>query len=125
MALVAFKELGRVTPVTATAVGTADTLVTNDANYDTIVKRITIYNSHTSAVTVTLCFVPDNAAQVATADANDVFWSQSIAADDTLILNSDDLSKPLTDTNDTIQVYASVGSKINIMADGYVFDDQE
>jgi hypothetical protein len=125
MGLVAFKELGRVTPVAATAVGSADTLVTNDADYDTIVKRIIIHNVHTAEVTAYLCVVPDNAAQVATATDDERFFAIPIDAGGTAILNSDDLSIPLNDTNDTVQIYASVTNKLNAVAFGYVFDDQE
>ena len=122
MGLIA-KELGRAL-INATAEGSADTIVTNLTTLDTIITQITMFNAHTIAVTVTLCRVPDAALSVGTDDAEDVFWKQSIAAGDTEILGSQDAKVPLTDTNDTLQAYASIADKVNIFCDGFTFPDQ-
>lgn len=115
------RELGRVAYVTATAVGTADTLVTNAASLDTVVSHVVLYNSHSAAITVTLCTVPDSAGSVGTGDANDVYWSQSVPAGDTYTV---DIPIYLRDTNDTVQVYVGTGSKVNAYAFGYTMADQ-
>lgn len=117
------RELGRLT-VAQTTIGNAEALVTNPTTKDTIVTKITIYNSDTVARTVTLCRVLDNAGAVAVAVAGDVFWSQSVDAGDTQIIGYGDMSVPLTDTNDTIQVYASAANVVNVFADGFTLSDQ-
>lgn len=123
MGLIA-KELGRITPVTATTVGGAQTLVTNATTLDTFVGNIILRNEHTSAVTVNICIVLDTGGAVATADDDDVALTISVDAADFVTLGPDDLRIMLRDTNDTIQVYASVASKINAFAYGFTFTDQ-
>lgn len=115
------KELGRVAYVTETAVGTANTLVTNATTLDTVVSHVIIHNTHTSAITVTLCKVPASGGAAGTADINDEYWQQSIAASDTRTV---DLPVYMTATNDTLQIYASVADKINAYAFGYTMPDQ-
>ena len=120
MGLIA-KQLGKVAYITATTVGGAQTLVTNATTLDTIVTAVTMHNTNTSAITVTICRVPASGGAVDTADINDEVWQQSIAASDTEIY---DVPMALTDTNDTIQVYASEASKVNCWADGFTLPDQ-
>ena len=117
------KELGRVL-VTGSNYATANTLVTNATQKDTIITKITLYNDHTADVTVTLCRVLNNAGAVAVGVVTDIFWSQTINTKDTLILGHTDVSIPLIGTNDTIQVYADVASKVNVFADGFTLADQ-
>jgi len=120
MGLIA-KQLGKVAYITATTVGTAQTLVTNTTTLDTIVTQITFHNTDTVAIVVTVCRVAASGGAVDTADINDELWQQSIAASDTDVF---DVPTPLTATNDTIQVYAATASKINSWADGYTLPDQ-
>jgi len=80
-----------------------------------------MHNTHTSAIVVTICIVNDNALAVGTPDINDEFWQQSIAASDTEIF---DVPIALTDTNDTITIYADTASKVNAVAFGYTLPDQ-
>jgi len=116
------KELGRTTAyITGTAAGTANTLVTNAASLDTTISHVVLYNSHSVAIVVTLCTVPDAAAAVGTADANDIYWSQSVPAGDTYTV---DIPVYLTDTNDTLQVYAATADKVNAYAFGFTQADQ-
>ncbi len=120
MGLIA-KQLGKVAYVTATTVGTAQTLVTNATTLDTICAAITMHNTDTVTNIMTICRVAADGGMVDTADINDEIWQQSIAASDTEIF---DVPIPLNDTNDTIQVYTSVANKVNCWADGYTQTDQ-
>jgi len=114
-------ELGRVAYVTATTVGTAQTLVTNATTLDTVVTHIILHNTNTSAITVTLCKVPASGGSVDTADINDEYWQQSVGASETRTI---DLPLYLTATNDTVKIYASVASKVNAYAMGFTQGDQ-
>lgn len=113
--------MGKVAYITATTVGSAQTLVTNVTTLDTLVTSVTMHNTDTSAITCTICRVAASGGNVDTADINDEIWQQSVAASDTEVF---DIPQPLNDTNDTIQVYAGTGSKINCWADGFTFPDQ-
>lgn len=122
MGLIA-KELGRAL-ITGSNYATADQLVVNATTKDTIITKITLYNVHTSAVTVTLLRVLNNAGAVATGTVTDIFWSQSIAAGDTVIIGHTDVSLPLTATNDSLQCYAGTADKVNVFVDGFTLADQ-
>ncbi len=80
-----------------------------------------MHNTDTVANTMTICRVPASGGAVDTADINDEVWQQSIASSDTEIF---DVPMPLTDTNDTVQVYTSIASKVNCWADGFTLPDQ-
>lgn len=122
MGLIA-KELGRAC-ITGSSYATADQVVVNATTKNTIITKITLYNAHSSAVTVVLMRVLNNAGAVATPTVVDIFWSQSIAAGDTIILGHTDVSRPMLATNDTLQVYADVASKVNIFVDGFTMPEQ-
>jgi len=116
------KELGRTAAyITGTATGSADTLVTNAASLDTVVSHVVLYNSHTSAIEVTLCTVPDAAASVGTDDAYDIYWSEEVPAGSSYTV---DIPIYLRDTNDTLQVFAGTTGKVNAFAFGYTMADQ-
>jgi hypothetical protein len=123
MALLA-KRLGKAL-INATAVDTADTIVTNTSGVDTIITHIHLYNAHSVAVTVTLCQVDDSAGSVGTAASTDIFFVYSIPAGESIILGSADCKIVLLDTNDTLQAYASEADKVNIFAYGFTMTDQE
>lgn len=117
MGLIA-KQLGKVAYVTATTVGSAQTLYTlSSSSLDAIGTHIIIHNTHSSDIVVTLCIV--NAGT--TADINDEWWQQTVVAGDTEIV---DIPIALTVTNDTVQIYADTGSKINAWYYGYTLPDQ-
>lgn len=119
------KRLGKLT-VSATAIGTADVVVANLTGKDTCVTALIAYNSDTSARTLYLCQVDDNAGAVDTAIAADVFLAYAIDPGETIFLGgSGDLRIWLNDVNDTIQAYASVANVINLFLYGIVCDDQE
>lgn len=122
MGLIA-KELGRVL-VTGSNYATANTLVANATGKDTIITKITIYNVHTSAVTVTLLRVLDSAGTVAVGTVTDIFWVKAVGAGKTEVWGHWDISLALTDTNDSLQVYANVASKVNVFVDGFTLADQ-
>jgi hypothetical protein len=123
MGLIA-KELGRAV-IVGTAVGaTSDTIVANATLKDTIITKITMHNTDSSARTVTLMRVLNSAGAVGTSAVADKFWSQAIPAGDTVILGSEDISCPLTGTNDTLQAYASTTLVVNIFVDGWTQPDQ-
>ena len=106
--------------INATATGSADTIVTNATNTDTFITNIILHNSHTEAITVTLCHVEDNVNAVGTDSVTSEFFQQSIAASDTVFLSAKggDAIIILEDTNDTLQAYASIADKVNIFVYG-------
>ncbi len=117
MGLIA-KKLGKVAYVTATTVGAAQNLYTlSGSTLDAIGTHVMIHNTDTSAIVVTLCIVDAGT----TADINDEWWQQSVAASDTEIV---DIPIALTVTNDTIQIYAATGDKINSWLYGYTLPNQ-
>lgn len=107
-----------------TVVASAEAVVTNPAGYDTCVDYIILYNSHNSAVTVTLCDVDDNAGSAGTPAATDVFFSQSLAANESVFLGKEDLGMWFNDTNDTLCAYASVADKVHVRVYGVRTVDQ-
>jgi len=106
--------------VSATTVGTSTAMVTNIAGEDATVLSISGYNQHTSAVDLSLCRVPDNAASVGTPDVNDTLYFVTLEAKDSFFLGPEDIRIELLDTNDTITAFASVANKVHIWADGCV-----
>ena len=110
--------------ITATTSGTAQVIVTNPTGYDTVGDYIMIFNTHTSAVTVYLYQVDDNALAVGTLAATDQFFEYALAAKETLLLGRQDIMIVMTDTNDTLQTYASVTAKLNYSVFGMKLADQ-
>lgn len=115
------KQLGKVAYITATAVGSAQTLITNPTTLDTIVTSITFHNTDTSAIVCTICRVANSGGSADTADINDEIWQQSVDPSDTALY---DVPFAMRDTNDTVQVYADTGSKINCWGDGFTLPTQ-
>ncbi len=115
------KELGRLTYITATTVGTAQSIWTNTTGLDSCVSHIIMHNTNTSAIVVTICKVPGAGGVADTADINDEIWQQSIAASDTEVF---DVPLYLTVTGDSVQMYVDVASKVNAIALGLTYPDQ-
>jgi len=110
--------------ITATTSGTAEVITTNPTAYDTVVDYIMIFNTHSSAVTIYLYQVDDNALQVGTLAATDQFFQYALAAYETLLLGRQDIMLVMSDTNDTLKAYASVTAKLNYWVYGMKLDDQ-
>ena len=104
--------------ITGTATGSATTVATNVTGEDMTITSIMAYNQHTVAVDLYLCVVADDTSTVGTDTANDIFYYRSLAAKESLLLGPEDVKIEMTDTNDTIQAWASVGSKVNVWAYG-------
>lgn len=93
-------------------------VVTNDSGETTYIRLIVIHNTNTTAETVLLHYVPDNAAAVGTAaDANKI-WEKSVTADETIYIEFPAQGIVMSDTNDTIQAVTDTASKVTIMAFG-------
>jgi hypothetical protein len=107
-----------------TAIGNAEAIVTNATGKDTCIDYLILYNIHTSAVTVTLGIVDDNAGSVGTMATTDVIYVVSLAQNETVFLGKQDLGIWLNDTNDTLKGYASVADKVNVFAFGTTMTDQ-
>jgi len=104
--------------ITGTATGSATTVATNITGEDMTITSIMAYNQHTSAVDLYLCQVDDATAEVGTDTANDIFYYRSLAAKESLFLGPEDIKIQMNDTNDTLQAWASVASKVNVWAYG-------
>ena len=96
----------------------AAAVVTNAASTTTYIRSIILHNTHTSALTVTLYNVPDNAGAVGTAASANQFYDESIGASDIVMLEFPAPGIVLEDTNDTIQGVCGTASKVTIQAYG-------
>ena len=110
--------------IVATTVGTANALVTNVLGYDTSVDYIMLFNTHTSAVTVTLLQVNDNAGSAGTPAATDVWYEKALPTRKSILFGRQDIMIMLNDTGDTLNAYADVASKINYFVYGAKMTDQ-
>lgn len=108
----------QLTPITTIANSTPAVVYTNPASTTSYVRTIVIHNTNTSAETVTLYNVPDNAGAAGTAAATNQFYKQEIAADSTVILEFAVPGIMLTDTNDTLQASTTTASKVTIQITG-------
>lgn len=113
-----FKMLNRTT--TQVPITTPATFVTNGVSgKTTYITSISLCNVHTSAVTIDLYIVPNNAGAVGTAaGTNKVLDTYSLNAHETVFFNDHVII--LDGTNDTLQAVASVDAKINLRAYGVV-----
>jgi hypothetical protein len=93
-----------------------EVIYANPAATKTFIYAISLHNTHSSAVEVTLYKVPDNAAAVGTAAAGNQIFKRSLAAYETFPLN--DVTHILGDTNDSLQAVADVDAKVTINLDG-------
>ena len=119
-----YKRLGKGL-ITPTTVATSETIVTNATSKDTIITKIHLYNSHSSAVNVFILVVDDSGGSVGTGAATDVVLGTiSVPATGNVILGSQDCGMALTDTNDTLQMYASAADKVYAHVWGFTTADQ-
>lgn len=115
--------LGLLNPITGTAYNAVQTLVTNDASQDKEVSAVLFKNFHTSAVTVNIYYLPNNAGAVRTPASEDDYkiWECAIPAPSGTEsgMRCFDIPVYLAATNDTIRVYASTTSVVLALANGY------
>ena len=110
--------------ITATTAGTAEVIATTPTTYDYSIDYIMVFNTHSSAVTIYLYQVNDNAGSVGTLAATDQFFQYALAAYETLLLGRNDIMLIMTDTNDTLKAYASITAKLNYWVYGMKLADQ-
>ena len=115
-----YKELARGL-VVPTTLNTAQTMYTNPTTVDTVILRIAIYNVHTSAVVIYIGSVPDTALIADDMDAADYYHVLTIPGASTFEV---DTKIAMVDTNETIQAWASVASKIYLKFTGFTMTDQ-
>lgn len=96
----------------------AGALITNASGDKTWIRAIIIHNGNTTAESVQLYNVPDNAASVGTAGVSNIFFNQSIAANQTVVVEIPGPGLVLEDTNDTIQGVTTTASKVTVMFAG-------
>jgi len=93
-----------------------ETIYANAASTTTFIDSITLHNTHSSAVTVTLYFVPDSSGSVGTAATGNQVFKQALDANQTYTLN--DIGQIFSDVNDTLQAVADVDAKATIYVNG-------
>lgn len=91
----------------------AGAIYTNGSSTKTYIRGFVIYNGNTTAEAVKLYNVPNSTGSVGTAGVSNLFYSQSIAADETVII-SFPYPVVLIDTNDTIQAVTTTASKVTV-----------
>ena len=94
----------------------ASAIYTNAASTTTFITNILLHNTDSSAIDVTLYFVPDSSGSVGTAAAGNQFFKQTLAANETFPIN--DVTQIFGDTNDTLQAVAGTASKVTIFVNG-------
>jgi hypothetical protein len=110
----AYTRLTEITTIAAAAAA----LTTNAAGKTTYIRLIILFNGETTAENVILYNVPDNAAAVGTAGETNEFFNQSMAANETRILEFARPGIMMTGTNDTIQGTTDTASKVTYQAYG-------
>ena len=95
----------------------AETIYANPASTKTHIASIVLHNTDSSAQTITLYCVPDNATAEGTAATTNQIFKEELAINETYPIN--DLQIILGDTNDTIQAVCSgTADKVNIFIFG-------
>ena len=95
-----------------------EAIVTNASGATTLITGIYAYNSHGSAVTLTVYIVPNAAGSVGTAATGNTVFVQSLAAGEEYPIN--DIPILLDGTNDTLQMVASVANVVNVFCMGVI-----
>ena len=109
--------LARLTEITTVA-SSAGSVFANPASTTTYVRLIVLHNTNSTAETVAVWNVPDNAGSAGTAaDANRVLYL-SLAAADTVLFEFPGPGLVLEDENDTIQAATTTASKVTIQIHG-------
>lgn len=110
----------RLTDVITLATSAATTIpyTHTSAALTTYVRLINIHNSATSGQAVTLYQVPDTAGSAGTAGPTNAIYKETLAADDTAIIEYPIPGLMLTDLNDTIQGETDTASKVTITITG-------
>lgn len=98
--------------------GTTAAVYTNPAATTTYIRLIVIHNANTTAETVILWNVPDNAGSVGTAGDTNRFFYKVMAPGETVILEFPAPGILLSATNDTIQGDTNTSSKVTIQIMG-------
>lgn len=110
-------DYARLTEIT-TISDSAAAVCTNPSGTVSYIRQVFLHNTHTAAITVNLYVVPDNAGSVGTAaDANQIY-EQSIASNETQIIDFGVPGITLRDENETLQAVAGTASKVTIIVEG-------
>jgi len=96
----------------------AASIFANPADKTSLVKAITLFNSHSSAVTVKLYRVPDSGGSLGTAAAGNQFFERELAVNETFLYEAAGQGMVLEDTNDSIQGEAGTASVVTVSIDG-------
>ena len=109
--------------IVGTNYGNADTYITNASGFDNFITQITLVNTDSSAIIVTILRVPPTSGGGAdTADINDVWHTVSVpgAAGVNYGIRIIDVPFTLHETNETLQLYAGTTDKVNCFIDGVI-----
>lgn len=104
--------------IITTIATSAGAVYTNPAGTTSYVRTIAIHNTHTSAEAVAVYLVPDNAGAVGTAGNTNRIFYESIAPNDTRIIEYPAPGLMLVDENDTIQAVTTTASRVTITITG-------
>ena len=100
----------------------AVTIVANPAGKTTYIRSIIIHNVNTTAETITLYLVPDNAtSEGEDSETTNRFYKEDLPAGSTRILEFPIPGLVLTDENDTLQGACTVHEKVLV----WVYGGQE
>lgn len=109
--------LKRLTEITQIAAA-AGSVFANPSSTKSYVRLIVIHNTNTTAETVELWNVPDNAGAVGTAADANKMHKLSVPANETINFEFSGPGLVLEDENDTIQAKADTVSKVTIQLHG-------
>lgn len=97
---------------------TAGSIYSNPSSKKTYIRNMIIHNTNTTAELVTLYNVPDSSGSLGTAAAANQFYKQSIAPNETVLLEFQAPGLILVDTNDSVQAVTTTASKVTIQIYG-------
>lgn len=107
----------RLTQITTIANAAAE-VYTLPASTTAYIRSIILHNTNTTAETVILYNVPDNAGAAGTAADANTFYEVSLSPNETHILEFAIPGIMLVDENDTIQATTTTASKVTIQIYG-------
>ena len=107
-------RLGEIQQIAAAAAS----VYTNPAATDAEVHSIIIHNTNTTTENVELWNVPDSGGALGTAADANKFYKVAVSANETVIIDCDEVGLVLNDTNDSIQAATDTASKVTIQLMG-------
>ena len=110
----AYARLAEITTISDSAAS----VYANPSSTTSYVRLIVLHNTNTTAETVILYNVPDNAAAVGTAADANTFYEKALSPNETITIELTTPGIVMTDENDTIQAVTDTASVVTVQIYG-------